>query len=228
MRGRISAGLSPAHGGSSGSVRPARRRGIAYFPGGLCHRSSFEADWSHPFIHTRRYFYVHNQTVRNRPYSFKKSAISVSPTANSVPVRRAGNLPGSPGGVLTIGIHAGGRYRREAPRDRLDNRGIGASGATPDDRGHGGRHRLHIAGIYRSTCSILPAAWFPSYRGAGAAACAEADSRRHRPCRRCRHRQGHPNHDRGHAQGVSDLKDPKHYLFFTTTANGRSGTSSSG
>src|SRR6266508_2136592 len=65
-------GLSPAHGGSPGSVRPARRRGRAFS--------------SRNETHFKEIFLCLQSNGSKPPLpSFKKSAISLSPIARSAP-----------------------------------------------------------------------------------------------------------------------------------------------
>ncbi|MFB4285592.1 alpha/beta hydrolase [Nonomuraea sp. MTCD27] len=62
-----------------------------------------------------------------------------------------------------------------------------------------------------------------SDRGRRAEACSQAHPRRHRPSGWLRpwHRQGDLAHHSRHDKGALTFKDPKQYLFFTRTANGR-------
>ena len=67
----------------------------------------------------------------------------------------------------------------------------------------------------------------PGDRAGGAAARAQDDPRACRPCGERRHRQGDPHHLPRHRAGLLTRQDPKQFLFFTRTPNGRRAGSSS-
>src|SRR5205823_1678346 len=100
-----------------------------------------------------------------------------------------------PAGVMDTGI------RRDLRLDARHRRGDGER-----------RCRLHPgAGIREGRPARILARRYgrSGHREAGATPRAQDDPRRHRPCRGYRHRQGHPDHVPGHAQGISDLQGPE-------------------